>query len=133
LNEGPSEYEAGVAICSPERPTQISKRTGKELIHKRVRRRNKEWQSKSNEKKKKQKEIYKLHGTGIGCMITTVPLRPRCNMYTVNEGRKLVSNLNLSIVLTIVKIYYQFMKVLGRNDFYSEGRHISATFTGQTE
>jgi len=51
-------------------------------------------------------------------------------MYTVSEGRKLVSNLNLSIVLTIVKIYYQFMKVLGRNDFCSEGRYISATFTG---
>jgi len=84
------------------------------------------------EQQKEQKDVYKLHGTGIGC-ITTVPQRPHWNMYTVSEGRKLVSNLNLSIVLTIVKIYYQFMKVLGRNDFCSEGRYISATFTGQTE
>jgi hypothetical protein len=54
-------------------------------------------------------------------------------MYNVSEERKLVSNLNLSIVLTIVKIYYQFMKVLERNDFRSEDRYISAIFIGQTE
>jgi hypothetical protein len=110
---------------------RIPRRTEKEILHERVRRRNKEWQRKN--KKKGHKEVYNLCGTGIGYMITGVPLRPHWNMYNVSEERKLVSNFNLLIVLTIVKIYHQFMKVLGRNDFRSESRHTSAIFIGQTE
>jgi len=53
IERGTFRIRSGRGHMQPERPTQISKRTGKELMYKRVRRRNKEWQSKSNEKSRK--------------------------------------------------------------------------------